>query len=99
MEKVAKKGDMLFIGEDEDTLVVVVLGSLEYKGDNYLKVVVTPMMVEKAFDEEKVDTEFAKEIVEEDKYYLDPVLDPAMIKTLKEEYKKQNSSEKEPIKN
>ena len=98
MEKVAKRGDMLFVGEDEDTLAIIVLDSVEYKGDNYLKVLATPIMVEKILDESKTDAEFAREIVDDEKYYLDPVLDPALVETLKEELNKKHAAEKEPAK-
>lgn len=98
MEKVAKRGDMLFVGEDEDTLAVIVLDSLEYKGDSYLKIIAIPIMVEKILDESKTDAEFAREVVDQDKYYLDPVLDPALVEILKEEFDKKHTAEKEPAK-
>ena len=95
MEKIAKKGDILFVGEDDDTLAIIVLDTLNYKGDNYLKLVAMPIMVEKILDESKTESEFAREIIDGEKYLLDPVVDPEMIKTIKEEFKKKKASEKE----
>ena len=89
MEFVAKKGDMLFVGEDEDTLVVTVLNTIKFEDDNYLHVIAIPMMVEKIFDEEN-DSEFVREVVEGEKYDLEPVEDARVLEALKAEAAKLN---------
>lgn len=99
MEQVTKKGDMLFIGEDEDTLAVIVLDSIQHKGSKFLKVVAMPIMVDKILDESKTDAEYAREIVDGEKYFLDPVTDPKLAAELKDAFNKKNEANKEPSKN
>ena len=86
LETVAKKGDMLFVGKDEDTLAVVVLDTLKYKGSNYLKVIATPIMVENVFDE-LADAEYVRENVNEEQYSLEPVVDKPTLDALIEGFK------------
>lgn len=89
MEFVAKKGDMLFVGEDEDTLVVTVLNTIKFEDDNYLHVIALPLMVEKVFDE-RMDSEFVREVVEGESYDLEPVEDARVLDALKAEVAKLN---------
>lgn len=95
MEKIAKKGDILFVGEDDDTLAIIVLDTINYDGGNYLKLVAMPIMVEKLLDESKTDIEFAREITDGEKYHLEPVLDQATIDALNEKLNKKNAKEQE----
>ena len=89
-----KKGDTLFVGEDEDTLAVIVLDTVEYEGENYLKVFATPIMVEEVLNNPLTDTDYAREIADGDKYFLDPVVDPELVTILDEELKKKKAAEK-----
>jgi len=94
MEAVAKRGDTLFVGEDEDTLAVIVLDTVEYEGENYLKVFATPIMVEEVLNNPLADTDYAREIADGEKYFIDPVVDPALVAILDEELKKKKAAEK-----
>lgn len=96
IKKTAHKGDMLFVGEDEDTLAVSVLDTIIYNGDKYLKIIASPIMVEQV-NNATADAEFAKEISSKDKYLLEPIVDAQMIESLKNAFKVQSKlSEKEP---
>lgn len=90
MEFVAKKGDMLFVGEDEEMLAVTVLNTIKFEDNNYLHVIAIPIMVEKIFDED-TDSEFVREVVEGENYDLEPVEDARILDALKEEAKKLNA--------
>ncbi len=87
MEFVAKKGDMLFVGEDEDMLAVTVLNTIKFEDNNYLHVIAIPVMVEKIFDED-MDSEFVHEVVEGENYDLEPVEDARVLDALKAEVAK-----------
>ena len=96
IKKTAQKGDMLFVGEDDDTLSVSILDTINYNGDKYLKIIALPIMVEEVSNE-TANAEFAKEISSKDKYFIEPVIDEKLIKALKEAFKTQSMlSEKEP---
>ncbi|MBQ7917500.1 MAG: hypothetical protein IJ310_01635 [Clostridia bacterium] len=84
MEFVAKKGDMLFVGEDEDSFAVTVLHTIKYEENNYLHVLAVPLMVEKIFDEE-MESEFVREVVEGENYDLEPVEDKRILDALNQE--------------
>ena len=87
MEFVAKKGDMLFVGEDEDALAVTILNTIKFEDNNYLHVIAIPLMVEKVFDE-GMDSEFVREVVEGENYDLEPVEDARVLDALKAEVAK-----------
>lgn len=87
MEFVAKKGDMLFVGEDEDALAVTILNTIKFEDNNYLHVIAIPLMVEKIFDED-MDSEFVREVVEGENYDLEPVEDARVLDALKAEVAK-----------
>ena len=84
MEFVAKKGDILFVGEDEEALAVTILNTIKFEDNNYLHVIAIPMMVEKIFEEE-IDSEFVREVVEGENYDLEPVEDSRILDALKAE--------------
>ena len=95
MNAVAKKGDMLFVGEDEDTLAVIVLETIKYKEENYLKVVAMPIMVEKILNEDLTEAEYVREISNGEQYLLEPVQDKLVIKALKSILKANNTETKQ----
>lgn len=96
IKKTAQKGDMLFVGEDEDTLAVSILDTLTIDGNKYLKIIATPIMVEQVSND-TANAEFAKEITKGDKYFLEPVVDPIFVEALKNAFKNKSTiSEKEP---
>ena len=40
MDCIAKKGDMLFVGEGDDALAVIVFDTIKYNDQNYLKILI-----------------------------------------------------------
>ena len=95
IKNTANKGDMLFIGEDEDTLAVSVLDTLNYNGEKYLKIIASPIMVEQV-SSDTANAEFAKEISIGDKYFLEPIVDLIFVEALKNAFKNKSTvSEKE----
>lgn len=96
IKKTAHKGDMLFVGEDEDTLAVSILDTIIYNGDKYLKIIASPIMVEQVSND-TTNAEFAKEISSDDKYLIEPVIDENLIESLKNAFRIQSKlSETEP---
>lgn len=97
IKKTAQKGDMLFIGEDEDILAISVLDTLTIDGNKYLKIIASPIMVEQV-NSDTADAEFAKESSKGDKYFLEPIVDELLVESLKTAFKNKKSvHEKEPI--
>lgn len=90
MDCIAKKGDMLFVGEDDDTLAVIVFDTIKYNDQNYLKILATPLLVEE-LNNTLLESEFAREIASGDNYMLEPVTDKATIDALNEELKNRKS--------
>ena len=96
IKKTAQKGDMLFVGEDEDTLAISVLDTLTLDGNKYLKIIASPIMVEQV-NSDTADAEFAKEISNGDRYFLEPIVDTIFVEALKNAFKNKSTvSEKEP---
>ena len=91
MDCIAKKGDMLFVGEGDDALAVIVFDTIKYNDQNYLKILATPLLVEELIDTTLPESEFAREIASGDNYMLEPVTDKATIDVLNEELKNRKS--------
>lgn len=83
MDFVAKKGDILFIEINNETLAVIVLQLIPYNNKNYLKVISTPINPDKILTEKSAEIEYVQEVVDGENFLLEPVLDQTTIDTLK----------------
>ena len=82
MDFIAKKGDVLFIGDENDEMAVHVLETVQLEGENYLQVLAIPVKFESIIDPEKVKPEYVREVVEGDDYSIDPVQNQKMVDAL-----------------
>ena len=81
---ITKKGDTLYLKQDDDLIAILILNTIKYNNENYLKVLPMPINAEKLFDKTIEDAEFAREIRNDEGLLLDPVTDQATIDALNE---------------
>lgn len=82
MDFIAKKGDVLFIGDESDEMAVHVLETIPYENENYLQVLAIPVKFESIIDSSKLKPEYVREVVEGDDYSIDPVQEAKLIDAL-----------------
>ena len=81
---ITKKGDTLYLKQDDDLIAILILDTIKYNNENFLKILAMPVMAEKLLDETIQDAEFAREIRNDEGLLLDPVTDQATIDALNE---------------
>lgn len=76
---VGQKGDVLLLENEEGYMVS---GQIEFEGESYLLIKKIEDTIQENIDPKTADVRFVKEVVNGTKYYLEPVMDSSLLKTL-----------------
>ena len=82
MKSIAQKGEMIVMEDQEN---YIVLATLEYNGENYLRLIKTgEEMFDTSYPVDAKNKIYAKEVIDEnDDYYLEYVKDENLLTKLK----------------
>lgn len=84
MEFVSKKGDVLFVGEGDESFAVTILNTVKFEDENYLHVIAVPLGSENIIGED-MESEFVREVVDGENFDLEPVEDKRILDALNQE--------------
>ncbi len=79
MVRKAKKGEIIILDNDRE---YIVSGKIEFGGEDYLLIKRLKDLYFDMLDKKKAEVEFVREVVENDEYILEEVLDKDLLKSL-----------------
>lgn len=92
MNELVKKGDLLFVGEGENALGVLVMDKVEFENDTYLKAMVVPIKFEAIFEQaeksEEDEFEILRVVVEGETFSIESVENKQLLDALNDKFNK-----------